>query len=313
MFLILPGEKKWDEQGQDRGSNASHDLRRYKPRATSQRRPEDWLDPPFVGPSDPSRRICAVRIVRRTEQAALGTDCHWRNALTEARLTRKHLALITLSVVLARPALAADCSAAGVSSQVDDAVVRLAPSAPQLAVPVLRTGLLAFFRAKCVGEAHRDVLSIIDFTLPSSARRLWVLDVARALVLFHEHVAHGRGSGDAVASRFSDRPQSLASSLGLFITGATYSGKHGYSLKIEGREPGINTHAGARSVVVHPADYMTDDFIQEHGRAGRSFGCPALNPEVSRPLIDTIKGGSVLWAYYPDKHWLDTSTYLRWH
>jgi hypothetical protein len=208
-------------------------------------------------------------------------------------------------------ARAEECRTEGLDAQVAAASERLAAHAPELAQNVLRLGLRAFFRARCRGEAHKDVLSIIDYSLPSSMRRLWVFDVARAVVLFRERVAHGRGSGEFVASHFSDAPDSHATSLGLFVTGATYRGKHGYSLAVDGKELGTNDRARDRAIVVHPADYMTDAFVAEHGRAGRSFGCPALDPNVARPVIDTIKDGSVLWAYYPDPKWLRESPYLK--
>jgi hypothetical protein len=219
---------------------------------------------------------------------------------------------IGVCALAATPARADEsaCSAAAVQERVEQTMLRFAGHAPELSLPVLRFGLSAFYRARCLGETRRDVLSIIDFTLPSSAQRLWVLDVARAAVLFHVRAAHGRGSGDAQAERFSDRMDSHATSLGLFITGSTYSGKHGYSLQIDGLEPGVNGHARQRGVVIHPADYMTERFVEQHGRAGRSYGCPALDPAVSKPVIDAIKGGSVLWAYYPDPAWLDSSRYL---
>lgn len=200
-----------------------------------------------------------------------------------------------------------DCREAVLGPRISETVARLAPKAPRLALPVLRSGVSAFFHARCLGAARRDVLTIIDFTLPSSARRLWVFDVTQAALLFHERVAHGRGSGMATATRFSDLPESRESSLGLFVTGATYQGKHGYSLLLDGLEPGINAHARARGIVVHAAEYMTERFVEAHGRAGRSYGCPALDPRVSKPIIEAIKDGSVLWSYFPTRHPLATS------
>lgn len=226
------------------------------------------------------------------------------------RLTIVLFALALFVPALARATTAiADCSPAAVEGSVSAASERLSAHAPELARDVLHLGLRAFYTARCRGEAHKDVLSIIDYSLPSSVRRLWVFDIAHASVLFRERVAHGRGSGGAVANRFSDRPESHETSLGLFVTGATYRGKHGYSLLMDGKET-TNDQARARAIVVHAADYMTDQFVAAHGRAGRSFGCPALAPGVSRPVIDTIKDGSVLWAYYPDRQWLAHSPYL---
>jgi hypothetical protein len=190
------------------------------------------------------------------------------------------------------------------------AAVRLAPTVPGLRAEVLTLALRAFFRARCRGELHSDVLSVIDYTLASSERRLWGIDVARSILLFRERVAHGRGSGNVKPERFSNRPESRATSLGLFVTRDTYRGHHGYSLRLDGLETGVNDHARERGIVVHPAEYMSDRFVSQNGRAGRSYGCPALDPATSSRVIDLIKGGSALWAYYPDREWLEGSRYL---
>ena len=144
---------------------------------------------------------------------------------------------------------------------------------------------------------RREVLTLIDFSLPSTDRRMWVLDMARERVLFRTHVAHGQGSGDNYATRFSNRSGSHQSSLGLYLTGETYNGGNGYSLMLDGLEPGINDNARSRSIVVHGADYADPSVIVSAGRLGRSWGCPALPREVTRPIIDTIKNGSVLYIY----------------
>ena len=128
-------------------------------------------------------------------------------------------------------------------------------------------------------------------------------------MLFHELVAHGKGSGDDRASRFSNREGSLQSSLGLFRTAETYHGRHGYSLRLDGLEPGVNDRARERAVVIHGADYATQAFAARHGRLGRSWGCPAVDPRIHRALIDTIRGGTAVFAYYPHSSWLAESPY----
>lgn len=165
-----------------------------------------------------------------------------------------------------------------------------------LSLPVLRSALRAYDRAVQTGAVRHPVLTVIDFSLPSHERRLWVLDLAHGQVLAHEFVAHGRGSGDDVARRFSNRDGSNASSLGTFLTAATYQGKNGLSLRLEGLDAGLNDHALRRGIVVHGAWYVSEDMIRRQGRLGRSDGCPALSPAVAPRIIDLIAGGSVLYA-----------------
>ena len=153
-------------------------------------------------------------------------------------------------------------------------------------------------------------LTVIDFSQPSTERRMWVYDLRARTLLFDELVSHGRGSGLANATAFSNVPESNRSSLGLYRTAETYIGKHGYSLRIDGLEPGINDRARERAIVIHAADYVNEKSARAQGYLGRSLGCPALRPEVARQVIDTVKGGGLIFAYYPDPHWLRTSKYL---
>jgi L,D-transpeptidase catalytic domain len=152
--------------------------------------------------------------------------------------------------------------------------------------------------ARSRGIAGRsDLLTLIDYSLPSTAPRLWVLDLARGRVLFHELVAHGAGSGDNYATRFSNAPDSRQTSLGLFLTGGTYEGGNGYSLKLNGLDPGINDLAEMRKIVMHGAWYVSADHVQHFGRLGRSWGCPALPAASAHAVIDAIKGGTFLFSY----------------
>jgi hypothetical protein len=168
----------------------------------------------------------------------------------------------------------------------------------------------AYHCGKSRGYFDKPILTVIDYSLPSTERRLWVVDLASGQALFHELVAHGRGSGDNFAVTFSNIEGSKQSSLGLFRTGETYEGIHGYSLRLTGLEPGVNDRAEARAIVIHGADYVTPEFAEQNGRLGRSWGCPALDPRVSRRIIDTIKGGTAVFVYYPDDVWLSGSTML---
>ncbi len=166
---------------------------------------------------------------------------------------------------------------------------------------VLTLALAARARAEQLGKTTSPLLTVIDYSRPSTERRLWVLDLARDSVLERTLVAHGRRTGDDRAERFSNQPGSLESSLGTFVTGDSYSGKNGYSLRLRGLDPGLNDNAEARAIVIHGAWYATHAFITKVGRLGRSEGCPALDPAVARRVIDRIKGGSVIFAYFPGR------------
>ena len=177
---------------------------------------------------------------------------------------------------------------------------------------VLQLALKAYDNALRHGiHDDKHVLTIIDYSLPSTTNRLWVIDVDSKKVLFSSLVAHGKGSGDNFATHFSNSARTLASSIGLFLTERTYMGKHGYSLKIKGLENGFNDRAEERSIVIHPAAYVSEATVRVLGRLGRSWGCPALDEKVSKPIINTIKDGTLVFAYYPDNHWLRQSTFLN--
>jgi L,D-transpeptidase catalytic domain len=199
-----------------------------------------------------------------------------------------------------------------------------APSRPRVravAIPLARSDwprpevLDAAMRAWECGRQEGDfdsgLLTVVDYSLPSTERRLWVIDVPTHRVVNHEFVAHGRGSGENQAVSFSNQPGSLQSSLGLFRTEDTYFGGEGYSLRLRGLEPGVNDRAMERRIVVHGADYVNPTMIAEHGRLGRSWGCLALSRDVASTVIDRIKGGSAVFAYYPDPDWMQTSQFLR--
>jgi hypothetical protein len=182
--------------------------------------------------------------------------------------------------------------------RVDLATLQLAATRAGLRPEVLRLALAARARAVAGGVPARPVLTVIDYSLASRERRLWVLDLAHARILAHELVAHGRGSGDDLARRFSNRPGSLESSLGTFVTGPVYRGRHGLSLRLRGLDPGLNDQAEARAIVVHGAPYVSETVARKLGRLGRSQGCPALSPDVAARVIDLIRDGTVLFAYY---------------
>lgn len=188
-------------------------------------------------------------------------------------------------------------------------LAQAAPSADREVI-ALATQALACVRSH-PSSAPARTLSVIDYSRPSTEPRLWVFDLADETLLFEERVAHGRNSGGNIAAAFSDTPGSLMSSIGTFVTADTYTGHNGYSLRLVGLEPGFNDRAFDRAIVIHGAPYVSDGLIRSQGRLGRSFGCPAVRTEVARSLIDKIRGGSLLFAYYPDDRWLHTSKILN--
>jgi len=156
-----------------------------------------------------------------------------------------------------------------------------------------------YFQLKERGIVQKDILTLVDYSLSSKVNRLWVIDLKSNIILFQSLVSHGRNSGNEFAAKFSDKPESYQSSLGLYVTGETYYGKHGYSLRLDGLDKGINSNARARAIVVHGADYVSEKFAQQNGRLGRSLGCLALSQELTKEVIDTIKDKSCLFVYYP--------------
>lgn len=185
---------------------------------------------------------------------------------------------------------------------------------PALAGPDPQVLSLADEAVQCAAERGLGVgarrLAVIDYSRPSLEPRLWVYELPSHRLLYTELVAHGKGSGGDVATAFSNAEGSRQSSLGLFLTGEAYVGGNGYSLRLRGLEPGVNDRAMARAVVIHGAPYVDPQIGRRLGRLGRSWGCPAVRPQIARPLIDTLKGGSFVFAYYPDPAWLSRSTFL---
>jgi hypothetical protein len=217
---------------------------------------------------------------------------------------------IVLAIALAAtaPLYAEPCS----STHSDAFVGSLLRQAPGLRENVLRLALDSAACANQRGYVKRpNLLTVIDYSLPSSEPRLFTFDLAKKTILFRELVAHGQNSGGDVASHFSNESGSLASSLGLFVTQDTYVGGNGYSLRLRGLEEGVNDMASDRLIVMHGAYYVSREAIKALGRLGRSWGCPAVRSEIARKLIDTVRGGTAIFAYYPDDKWLGSSRFLR--
>ncbi len=162
-----------------------------------------------------------------------------------------------------------------------------------------------------IRPANDSIVTIIDFTLPSTQERLWIIDVKNHRILLKTYVAHGRNTGENWAMRFSNEPNSLMSSPGFYLTGKIYYGKHGYSLTLQGLEPGINDKAMDRRIVVHGAWYVGRQFIKKYGRLGRSYGCPAVPEDISRQVIDLIKDGCLLFIFTDDSSYLSKSGIIK--
>ncbi|MDH6251820.1 hypothetical protein M2347_001547 [Chryseobacterium sp. H1D6B] len=173
--------------------------------------------------------------------------------------------------------------------------------------------LLGFENLKKAGMLNEDshLLTICDFSMSSNSKRLWVIDINERKVLFNSLVAHGKNTGEEFAQNFSNTESSYQSSLGFYVTETTYEGDNGYSLKLMGMDKGFNDAAFKRAVVMHGADYVSEEFAAVHKRIGRSWGCPAIPRDVSATIINTIKGKNVLFIYYPDQNYLSSSEWLK--
>jgi hypothetical protein len=158
---------------------------------------------------------------------------------------------------------------------------------------------------------EKELLTLIDFRKSSKEKRLWVIDLRNKKVIFHSLVAHGRNTGDDFARKFSNTPNSNQSSLGFYVTGNTYVGKHGISLKLHGVEEGINHLAEQRAIVMHGADYVSESYVNRVGRLGRSFGCPAIPMDIYKKMVTELANGTVMFIYYPDEMYLATSRILN--
>jgi hypothetical protein len=183
--------------------------------------------------------------------------------------------------------------------------------APDISPRAIETAIDAYDHVERQHLTHKPIVTIVDYSLPSDKKRLAVANVQTGKVLFYTYVAHGQGSGLKFATHFSNEPGSDASSLGVYLTGNTYIGAHGYSLRLHGLDPQFNGAAYRRDIVVHSAWYVSKTFARDHGRLGRSWGCFALSGKVESAIVKLIRGATVLVGYYPDPQWLHSSLFLR--
>lgn len=180
---------------------------------------------------------------------------------------------------------------------------------PQL--DVYRKGIIGYLNLKKQNqEVKSDLLTLIDFRLSSNKKRMWIINLKENKVVHHSLVAHGRTTGNEFATTFSNTPNSNSSSIGFYLTGETYYGKHGLSLRLDGLEEGYNHNARKRAVVIHGAEYVDRSFAETYGRIGRSFGCPAIPLEGHEEVIKRIADKTLLFIYYPDEAYFQNSRYI---
>ncbi|HNA01033.1 MAG TPA: murein L,D-transpeptidase catalytic domain family protein [Ferruginibacter sp.] len=240
------------------------------------------------------------------------------------RLTRHALAVLLTFLLLSHSS----------PTHIPEAVSKPAPK-PTMVFPVMATGAAALYEAWSLESAGLSreafekayagytqfkersmlkvtrLLTIVDYSLSSAKKRLFVLDMDAGKMVFNTLVAHGRNSGVEMARQFSNAGESHKTSLGFYITLNTYQGGNGYSLKLKGCEPGINDNALNRAIVMHGADYVSEDFIRRNGFLGRSHGCPAVPQKLNKKIIDQIKGGSCMFLYYPAADYIKRSKILN--
>jgi hypothetical protein len=194
-------------------------------------------------------------------------------------------------------------------TQLYDVFVENNPSVPNL--KSFKNGLIGYYKLTDKNLIDKQILTIIDFSLSSKKKRMWVMDMSKNKILYHTFVSHGKNTGSEFATQFSNKKNSLKSSLGFFITGETYFGKNGLSLFIDGMEKQFNSNARERYVVIHGASYANPAAIKNLGRLGRSYGCPALPTAISGEIIDLIKDKSVLYIYSDDQTYANNSKMIQ--
>ncbi len=180
---------------------------------------------------------------------------------------------------------------------------------PQLNHAAFMAGVRAYDHLRVKGRDPQQLLTIVNFDKPSNVKRLWVINMRKGHVLYHTYVAHGQNSGLNVAKYFSNVPGSHESSIGVYLTGQPYYGVDGYSMRLHGLDKGFNSNVFKRHIVMHPARYVSQQFIKRYGRIGRTYGCFGLSQKIASKIIHAIKQGTVMVAYYPNKNWLAHSRY----
>lgn len=198
------------------------------------------------------------------------------------------------------------------ATSLDATAKDIAAKTTNLKPKVVKLAIEAFYKAKQAGVAvKKPILTVIDYTLASTQKRLWVVDLEKKQVLYTSMCAHGKYSGENYTTSFSNRVGSLQTSIGLFLTEGTYFGRDGYTLRLEGLEKGFNDKAKDRLIVFHGAPYVDQKFAAVAGRIGRSWGCPAVEKPLAKPIINTIKDGTLIFSFYNHPQWLSESKFIN--
>lgn len=177
---------------------------------------------------------------------------------------------------------------------------------------IFKKGVVGYLNMKSEGKlSASNIITLVDFSLPSDKNRLWIIDLDEKKIVFNTLVAHGKNSGNVLAESFSNVSNSYQSSLGFYVTGEKYYGKHGLSMRLIGTDVGFNDNAYKRAIVLHGADYVSEDFIKKHGRLGRSLGCPAVPLEFTKEIVELTSNGTVLFIYKPDEKYDALNTFLN--
>ena len=190
-------------------------------------------------------------------------------------------------------------------------IQKITAQAPNLNANVLSKALLAYDHARLQGLDKQKMLTVIDYDMPDTAKRLWVINMNNDTVEYNTLVAQGKNTGLKYAKHFSNKDGSDETSIGVFLTGVEYTGDHAHSMRLHGLEKGFNNNAFKRAVVMHGAWYVSPKFVKAHGYLGRSWGCTALNQKIEPQVVDAIKDGTIMVSYASDQKWLQTSAYLK--
>lgn len=215
------------------------------------------------------------------------------NSNSDITSDKKEITVTNTKILASNVTLSAEAKAENLYNSLD---------ANNLTLPKLESftkALKGFYDLQSKGKVQKNILTLIDFSLSSNTKRLWIIDLSTNTVLYNSLVAHGRNTGNEFANSFSNAAESFKSSLGFYATGEVYQGKHGMSLRLDGLERGVNDNARARAVVMHGADYVNQSFIKNHSRLGRSLGCPAIPMNMTKEIINVIKDKSCLYIYHP--------------
>lgn len=177
---------------------------------------------------------------------------------------------------------------------------------------VFQKALVGYYNLKNQNKlSSKNLLTIVDFSLPSNKKRLWIVNIETKSVLYNSLVSHGRNTGTTLAKNFSNQPETYKSSLGFYVTGKTYHGKHDLSLRLIGMDASFNDKAFERAIVMHGAKYVSESWIKQNGMLGRSHGCPAIPMEITKEVIPLLADGTCLFLYSPDKDYTTKSALLN--